>query len=190
MKCLLGSHCSFCGREFFIGKKDRTLINVPNSVLCSAKCLLLYLMKREWEVRELHVLVPLRENKAQFKLSSHVSEEMDAFSSALFQCFRSRLEVHTAEFLTAHSVAWWYEKVSIQLGNRWYTPDFYIPSARAFLEVKGFWGFGSKKKFRQAVREVPEEIILVPSYMEVGLGKRYEVHEEDGSCRRTGAAAS
>lgn len=188
MKCVLGSHCSFCGREFFIRKKDRMLINVPSPVLCSARCLLFYLIERERSgVQE---AIPLRENKAKFRLSPHVSEEMDAFSNILYQCFRSRLEVHTAEFLTAHSILWWYEKIAIRLGNRWYTPDFYIPTARAFLEVKGYWGFGSKKKFRQAVKEIPEEIILVPSYMEVGLRKRYEFHKEDGANRRKGAAVN
>lgn len=172
-------HCFLCGGEFFIRKKDRTLINVPSPVLCSAKCLLLYLLEREKSgVQE---FISLRQNKAQFRLSSHVSEEMGAFSGVLYMSFRSKLEVYTAEFLTAHSVVWWYEKIPIRLGSRWYTPDFYIPSARAFLEVKGFWGFGSKKKFRQAVREVPEEIILVPSYMGAGLRKRYEIHKENGA---------
>ena len=172
MRIRYESRCSFCGREFYIGKKDRVLINVPSPVLCSARCLLLYLAERgKSGVRG---SIPLRDNKAVFGPSAHVSEEMDAFSSVLFQSFRSRLEVYTAEFLTAHSIAWWYEKISIQLGSRWYTPDFYIPSARAFLEVKGFWAFGSKKKFRQAVKTVPEEIILVPSYLEAGLKKRYE----------------
>lgn len=184
MLCRWGSRCFFCGKEFFIGKRDRVLVNVPTPILCSARCLLLYLVKREWEVKELHVLVPLRENKARFRLSPHVSEEMDAFSDVLFQSFRSKLEVYTAEFLTAHSITWWYEKIPIQLENQWYTPDFYIPSARAFLEVKGFWGFGSKKKFRQAVKTVPEEIILVPSYMSGGLRQRYEVHQADGSASR------
>lgn len=52
--------------------------------------------------------------------------------------FRSRLEADWAATLDARGVPWDYEPEGYQLSDgTWYSPDFWLPSARAWLEVKG-----------------------------------------------------
>lgn len=81
--------------------------------------------------------------------------------------FRSEFEVLVAEFFKKEGIHFWYEKVTLDLfgGTKHWTPDFYIPHARTFVEVKGVWALGGKKKFVEAVRTTEEPIILIPYWM-------------------------
>ena len=49
--------------------------------------------------------------------------------------FRSRLEYHWSVFLTIARIPWLYEPKLFR-GRVWYRPDFYLPGARTWLEVK------------------------------------------------------
>jgi hypothetical protein len=51
--------------------------------------------------------------------------------------FRSRLEARYAMFFDEHKIGWEYEVEGIDLGGRWYLPDFWLPDSRTYLEVKG-----------------------------------------------------
>jgi hypothetical protein len=52
--------------------------------------------------------------------------------------FRSRLEARWAVFFDALGIPWEYEKEGFDLGNGVrYLPDFWLPEARFFVEVKG-----------------------------------------------------
>lgn len=51
--------------------------------------------------------------------------------------FRSRLEARYAQFFDNHGIGWEYEIEGIDLGGKWYLPDFWLPDSRTFLEVKG-----------------------------------------------------
>lgn len=51
--------------------------------------------------------------------------------------FRSRLEARHAMFFDAHKIGWEYEVEGLDLGGRWYLPDFWLPDSRTYLEVKG-----------------------------------------------------
>lgn len=51
--------------------------------------------------------------------------------------FRSRLEARYAMFFDEHKMGWEYEVEGIDLGGRWYLPDFWLPDSRTYLEVKG-----------------------------------------------------
>lgn len=53
--------------------------------------------------------------------------------------FRSRLEARWAVFFDALGIEWEYEKEGYDLGEAgWYLPDFWLPSASMFTEIKPF----------------------------------------------------
>ena len=51
--------------------------------------------------------------------------------------FRSKLEASVAACLDAAGVEWTYEQEGYDLDGVWYLPDFWLPKARQFIEVKG-----------------------------------------------------
>lgn len=52
--------------------------------------------------------------------------------------FRSRLEADWAATMDSVGLEWQYEIEGFQLSDgSWYLPDFYLPSAKAWMEVKG-----------------------------------------------------
>lgn len=52
--------------------------------------------------------------------------------------FRSKLEASWAKYLDSIGVKWIYEPQGYELSSgAWYLPDFYLPEADAYLEVKG-----------------------------------------------------
>lgn len=52
--------------------------------------------------------------------------------------FRSRLEASWAAHFDKHGLPWVYELEGFQLSDEnWYLPDFWLPTARAWAEVKG-----------------------------------------------------
>jgi len=51
--------------------------------------------------------------------------------------YRSRTEARWAVFLDECQVSFTYEPEGFDLGGEWYLPDFWIPSANVWLEVKG-----------------------------------------------------
>lgn len=52
--------------------------------------------------------------------------------------FRSRLEARWAVFFDALGIEWEYEKEGFDLGDAgWYLPDFWLPDAQTWVEVKG-----------------------------------------------------
>jgi hypothetical protein len=52
--------------------------------------------------------------------------------------FRSRLEADWASSLDVMRVPWIYEPEGYELSDgTWYLPDFYLPTAKAWMEVKG-----------------------------------------------------
>jgi len=62
---------------------------------------------------------------------------------------RSSWEVSFAQFLDLSNIKWLYESKTFNLKGTTYTPDFYLPEFDCYIEVKGRWFSGSKKKFKQ-----------------------------------------
>lgn len=50
--------------------------------------------------------------------------------------FRSRLEARWAVFFETLGIPWLYEEETFNLGDRLYTPDFYLPRQKAWIEIK------------------------------------------------------
>lgn len=81
---------------------------------------------------------------------------------------RSRLEATTAKMLDAAKVPWRYEQDGYDLDGVWYLPDFYLPDARQFLEVKGIFDEASKQKIHRlalatlATSQIPVVVVTDP----------------------------
>ena len=80
----------------------------------------------------------------------------------LKQYFRSKMEANTARYYNFTSIKWIYEFKEfefdgIKRGNRYYKPDFYLPVADLYIEVKGYFRQGDKTKLRRFKKYYPEE---------------------------------
>lgn len=72
----------------------------------------------------------------------------------LKQFFRSKMESNIARYYNYMLIAWVYEPIEfefkgIKRGNRFYTPDFYLPIQDLWIEVKGYFRPQCKTKLRR-----------------------------------------
>jgi len=85
------------------------------------------------------------------------------FRKDLKQYFRSKTESNIARYYTYMRIPWVYEIrtfkfYNIKRGTRYYTPDFYLPKLKLFIEVKGSWFSPSDKtKLRRFKRYYSED---------------------------------
>jgi hypothetical protein len=87
------------------------------------------------------------------------------YSVMLNASFRSYAEACFAEYIRFDmQLSLFYEPVILKLGGgKRYVPDFYLPSADLFVEVKGDWWPGSKSKFVKGQDILGHErLILIP----------------------------
>jgi len=76
---------------------------------------------------------------------------------------RSKWEANFARWLKHHGLAYDYELCSFPITEtcEHYLPDFRIGVSGVFVEVKGLWMPGAKRKVTCFIREYPDERILV-----------------------------
>jgi len=89
------------------------------------------------------------------------------FSPILNQYFRSIYEVVVAEWLWKNHIIFRYECIRFTLQDlKEYTPDFYLPDHGIFLEVKGLWQGGGRRKFQKALTVIGSDRLLLmpPTY--------------------------
>ena len=152
--------CAVCGNEFRI-EDPRNQVFDWNIQLCSVNCFIGYVMSRPNSGI-------VRDTTNQVKILSLASEKWDEVTKSFY---RSEYEILIARSLLRMGEDFLYEKLTITIGNDNYTPDFYLTRPDLFLEVKGVWSNGSKKKLTQAVR-YGYPILLLPWYMEKLFRKR------------------
>jgi len=63
-------------------------------------------------------------------------------------CMRSTWEVLYAKYLDKNNIKWLYEPKTFDLGNCSYTPDFYLPKTKEYIEIKGWFREKDKKKMK------------------------------------------
>lgn len=61
---------------------------------------------------------------------------------------RSSYEIAYAKYLDNKKIEWYYEETTFNLGNTTYTPDFYIPEANTYIEIKCYWRKDALEKFK------------------------------------------
>lgn len=82
-----------------------------------------------------------------------------------------------ARLFTRKGISWEYAPRTFDIGNQNYTPDFYLPERKLFIEIKNFWNEHSAtrdKKFRKAYPKTKLKVILKDEYL--FLEKRYAAH--------------
>lgn len=84
--------------------------------------------------------------------------------------FYSRWEANIARLYTYLGIAWVYAPTSFNIGGQFYTPDFYLPELKKYVEVKNFWWEYSKerdKKFRKLYPQIRLDVILGKDYLKI-----------------------
>lgn len=144
----------YCGAGFYISYKKIKQHISGMQKFCGSRCLLKYIKDQ-----------PVTD---EFKLDhitpSKIAEPYEFWDEELQMYFRSSYESIVGRFLDRHEFKWVYEMWTINIKESQYTPDFWLNDFDIFLEVKGLWGVGSKKKLYQAYKH-GYHILLLPDYL-------------------------
>lgn len=150
--------CSFCGANFTVNVKHKKFL--VGTSFCELDCL------RRWV--ENQPVVPHREQIFD-KIHSYTGLKLpvpqDYYSILLHKSFRSEYEAFFAE-LAVFGWGWGdlqYESCYFKNGTRVYLPDFFQPKTTVWLEVKGAWKSGGKKKVLSAMEHVGENRLILVS---------------------------
>lgn len=117
--------------------------------VCSADCIFSWIESQEGDRRQ----------------GMRMTEENgigDFYASELDMTFRSFYEMCFALEATRRQLVWEYEAWAFRLeGMKVYIPDFFFPDYGCFIEIKGAWAPGAKKKIKQFCEMYPSTPILV-----------------------------
>lgn len=151
-------NCAYCNA---LVKKDRKSIFPVDAVqFCSEKCLIDHIKSMKGSSKAVKDLLSTRAN-----VNSDDFGNRDCYSVSLGMGFRSWFECHVAEELSLNkNLTLFYEPHKIEIDDiHTYIPDFWLPRYGVWLEVKGEWRNGGKKKFCQALDIIgPDRLILIP----------------------------
>ncbi len=140
--------CNICKGFQEVSSAEWKLINFAGEFVCSQKCILGWIKQRQFSPSE---------GLAILDQAVQLKQVADRAVS-----FRSQYEYHFAKWLSGQGIDWHYETWGFTVGEtKTYTPDFYLPLYSAFMEVKGQWGLGQKKKMEMFKLEYPNVPILV-----------------------------
>lgn len=125
--------CVICGYIFKVAYRAEWDY-VPH--VCSSKCFVSLLKQ-----------IPIP-HKDMITMAYEAAQDCEAFKNQLPD-FRSSYERQFVEWLKSVKIKFDYEPFKFSLPDKSkYVPDFLIPMTMTFLEVKGLWETGAKKKFR------------------------------------------
>lgn len=151
--------CDVCNTVFKGKREFDTFYNIGNITFCDLDCIKKYVESTQNIRFDRHledIMRPLQPGE--------MGGEPMVYSPNLRTSFRSAFEAVVAEKMI---LDWkWnvrYEPTMIKVTDtKVYIPDFYLPDQNIFLEVKGAWLNGSKKKFIQ-VQDMfgPDRLLLI-----------------------------
>jgi YHS domain-containing protein len=141
--------CDVCGGRIQKKSHDRKYMFHP-PYFCSEKCLLQFILNHEPK-GSLEGVCLLRGNLSVGSI----------WSKRHGISFRSLFEYNVANYLSDNSITFEYEGYTFEVGKGSYTPDFYLPDHDLFIEVKGLWAFGAKKKLKKFTLLYPSIEIVV-----------------------------
>ena len=150
--------CASCGKKIVIHPRDRKYLHASTDFLCGKQCFL----DKIKSFKSNKQIIP--ELKYAHAYAIDNIQITCGYSYVLKQSFRSEYEAAVAEFLHSSSFDFQYEPYCFQFGVFTYTPDFYIkPPYDCFIEVKGVFGLGKKKKLTKFIEAFPDiNFIFVP----------------------------
>lgn len=135
-------NCSVCGQSIVWKSGEWKFELKQRPYFCSAACAL------EWVLGTQKCEYPNSLDGCYYVHPSS-SRPTAAFSSLLNMYFRSKYEVLVAESFVLRGFRFQYENWMLDMDGTWYVPDFLVTlndSTHVFVEVKGLWEPGSKKK--------------------------------------------
>jgi len=162
-----------CGEGFELHYKTvrKTLLSGFEN-FCSSNCL------RDWFYHTLTVTIPHNILAVKRILPANLGQPHDYWCPTTKQWYRSKSESIFAIWLRRHGLAKEYESYTIKLDkNSTYTPDFWVPRAQTFFEVKGIWRGSGKRKTRKAVA-LGFDVVLIPDHLIHKLEKSLNVRAE------------
>jgi len=86
--------------------------------------------------------------------------------------FRSYWEVKYAKYLDREKIKWLYESKTFDLVDTTYTPDFYLPKTKEYIEIKGYLTTIAKNKinlFRKIYSEVNFKVLFEKDLQKIGV---------------------
>ena len=143
--------CPVCRRQQQISSQDWPLVSRLDFVVCSRKCAWDFIREGGWGEPLLNAIQPPH-------------DEPDAsYSDLLGMFFRSEYERHVAEAFSESGIVFEYEKYAFPVKHEgvFWTPDFYLPEHRMFVEVKGAWGASAKSKVISFTKMYPDVVLLM-----------------------------
>lgn len=87
---------------------------------------------------------------------------------------RSSWEIAYAKYLDKNNIKWKYEPKRFYFKNCTYTPDFYLPEKDLYIEIKGYWRPGCKKRiklFRNNYPNLDLQILIKSDLKKLGILK-------------------
>lgn len=148
-------YCGHCKKEL---SPDTRNVFPPDAIrFCSKKCLKEHIQGMSWTV-------DLTQNNL-LRRSAKDFGDRNCFSVKLGTGFRSWFECMVAEdIVTKWEVSVEYEPHQLVIDRTHaYVPDFWLPEYGVWLEVKGEWRNGGKKKFQRALEMLgPDRLLLIP----------------------------
>ena len=152
----------YCKKGFKLNAKDAKRILPKQELFCSVECFHQYLVDLRPQTKEMPYILS----------SGMVSDDGDCWDRITKTKYRSMYEVYCARFLLYNDIPFYYERYTIPVDKKCYTPDFFLPELNLFIEVKGPWAQGSKQKFLKAQEKV--DLVLLPSYLQREFAKKYK----------------
>ena len=143
--------CSVCNRSHRIPTGKWKLVLDSEPFVCSAACVLKWL-----ENTRDTLLYGVGDTIKAGGVHKKQSFRTD---------FRSDFERRFAEWLVKNGFVFGYEEWLFPVGTTVYIPDFHVNPCAAFVETKGLWRLGQKKKFKKFRAQYPEVPILVVPWL-------------------------
>jgi hypothetical protein len=155
--------CPNCDKKFILTRKEQSLAGGEYALFCSISCLADYIADHPMPPTDDRIVVPRPSRMGRTPDFKSDSERV------VYEFFKTLLRVRIL-----------YEPCAIRLpnGDR-YVPDFVIPDYNIFLEVKGRWAIGAKRKTRKVFDLLPEgAIFLIPDYLVRNARFKYNLGKE------------
>lgn len=168
--------CSVCSNNFLLYRRQRKGFLEGSELFCSLNCVSEYIQS-----------LPLHSGYALSSVRSvNVSTELCIYDQITDCWYRSWFEIYFARFLLSEKVPFEYETVTFTKdtfgGISHYTPDFWLPAQKLFVEVKGMWLMSAKRKVNE-VRKVAH-LIVIPYYLYPEFRRKYGLANETKACVR------
>jgi hypothetical protein len=153
--------CGVCDGLYDLAMKQHKLLSHKAIQFCSISCVLSFI-QRKYVIKNYLV---------SDKKSPFVQSPYEIWDEITEDWYRSWYEVYVARFLRLNNIYAEYESRAILYNFsgghcRKYTPDFWLPQYKLYIEVKGLWRMSAKKKFETVINDIgSDRLILLPWHL-------------------------